>query len=74
MIYTISNHYLTKGDIVKISRNAERFWLLVTHVTRRKIYTIVDSYVFNQPFHRGDVLVIDESEIIEALHILCTED
>lgn len=55
-----------KNDVVKIIRNSERFWLEITHVTRNKIYAMVDSYVINQPFSRGDVICIDRSEIIEA--------
>jgi len=36
-----------KNDVVKIIRNSERFWLEITHVTRNKIYAMVDSYVIN---------------------------
>ena len=54
----------SKGDIVKIRRRSKNFWLKVTHITRNKIYTIVNNAVFNKPLNLGDVLIIDKSEII----------
>lgn len=55
-----------KNDTVKIRRNSERFWLVITRVTRNRIYAVVDSCVINQLFSRGDVICIDESEIIDV--------
>lgn len=53
------------GDLVKIVRNGECFWVVITYITRRKIYATVDSYVIMQPFHRGDCINFLETEIID---------
>lgn len=54
------------NDVVKIRRNGERFWVIINHVTRNKIYATVDSYVICQPYQRGASICIDESEIIDV--------
>jgi hypothetical protein len=56
---TVEEYEPTKGDSVKIMLNGKRYWLIITQVTRKIIYTVVDSCVINQPFNRGNVLRFD---------------
>lgn len=52
-------------QLVKISRHGERFWVEIIHVTRSKIYAKVSNDVIFQPFSYGDMIVIDEDEILD---------
>jgi hypothetical protein len=66
MLMIVVGYQPMKNDTVKIRRNSERFWLVIIRVTRNKIYAVVDNDVLNQPFSCGDVICIDESEIIDV--------
>jgi hypothetical protein len=56
---------LFTGMIVKIRRNSERFFVKIGRVTRAHIYAEVDSNVICQPFKHGDIITIEQDEIIE---------
>jgi hypothetical protein len=51
--------------IVKIRRNSERFFVKICRVTRTHIYAEVDSHVICQPFKHGDIITIEQEEIME---------
>jgi len=59
---------LEVGDTVKISRNTERFWVIIHSIDNDHITAKVDNDVITQPFHRGDIIDINENEIC-ALYI-----
>jgi hypothetical protein len=58
---------LKTGDLVKIARNGERFWLQIKKITPKEILAKVDNDVTEQTFHYGDIIKIKKKEIILIL-------
>lgn len=57
------------GDMVKISRNGERFWIKVKTILpgrKQRIIGKVDSFVFMQPrLRRGSMIKFKAKDILD---------
>lgn len=58
------------GDVVKISRNGERFWIIVKKISpgrKRRILGKVDSFVVMQPkLRRGSMIRFKAEDIVDV--------
>lgn len=56
---------INPGRIVKIIRNGERFWLRNVRHLDGKLYGQVDNMLLVAPYTKGQIIEIEENEIIE---------
>jgi len=54
-----------KGNIFKLTMNAESFWVRVVQVTRHNLYVFVDNVVLNQSFSYGHILKVALTDLIQ---------
>lgn len=54
------------GDVVKVSENAERFWVIIESIEEDGYIARVDNDLVNKHFFKdGDKIRINDNDIIE---------
>jgi hypothetical protein len=60
---------LSRGMIIKVRRNSERFFVKIRRITRENIYAEVKNKVILQPFGYGDVIAFNRNEVLEIYEL-----
>jgi hypothetical protein len=60
---------LSRGMIIKVRRNSERFFVKIRRITRENIYAEVKNKVILQPFRYGNVIAFKRNEVLEIYEL-----